>query len=88
MKVIWLDIVPEGIARNKPTEVPLVGPEGPPEDKLLQVDRRAIERRPKDTPWRKMITKKAKENAAMIRPQIHNDEVPANYYHAFRDVAA
>jgi 2-hydroxyacyl-CoA lyase 1 len=26
---------------------------------------------PKDTPWRQMITKKAEENAARIRPQIH-----------------
>jgi hypothetical protein len=32
---------------------------------------------PKDTPWRQMITKKASENAAMIRPQIHDDEAPA-----------
>jgi 2-hydroxyacyl-CoA lyase 1 len=43
---------------------------------------------PKDTPWRQMITKKASENAAMIRPQIHDDEAPANYYRALRDVAA
>jgi 2-hydroxyacyl-CoA lyase 1 len=42
---------------------------------------------PKDTPWRQMITKKAEENAAMIRPQIHDDEAPANYC-ALRDVAA
>jgi 2-hydroxyacyl-CoA lyase 1 len=26
---------------------------------------------PKDTPWRQMITKKAEENAARIRRQIH-----------------
>jgi 2-hydroxyacyl-CoA lyase 1 len=43
---------------------------------------------PKDTPWRQMITKKAAENAAMIRPQIHDDEAPANYFRALRDVAA
>ncbi len=35
-----------------------------------------------------MITKKAEENAAQIRPQIHDDEAPANYYRASRDVAA
>jgi 2-hydroxyacyl-CoA lyase len=43
---------------------------------------------PKDTPWRQMITKKAEENAAQIRPQIHDDEAPANYFRALRDVAA
>jgi len=43
---------------------------------------------PKDTPWRQMITKKAEENAAQIRPQVQDDEAPANYYRALRDVAA
>ena len=43
---------------------------------------------PKDTPWRQMITKKAAENAAQIRPQIDDDEAPANYFRALRDVAA
>ena len=43
---------------------------------------------PKDTPWRQMITKKAEENAAMIQPQIQDDEAPANYYRVLRDVAA
>jgi hypothetical protein len=35
-----------------------------------------------------MITKKAEENAAQIRPQIHDDEASANYFRAWRDVAA
>src|SRR5438477_8340505 len=30
----------------------------------------------------------ADENAAQIRPQIHDDEAPANYFRALRDVAA
>ena len=32
-----------------------------------------------------MITKKAAENAAMIKPQIDDDKAPANYYGALRD---
>jgi len=36
-----------------------------------------------------MITKKGEENAAQIRPQIrpqiHDDEAPANYFRALRD---
>jgi hypothetical protein len=69
---------------------------GPPEDRLWQGDRRqsnaALTGRqwfhPKDTLWRQTITKKAEENAAQIRPQIQDDEAPANYFRALRDVAA
>jgi hypothetical protein len=35
-------------------------------------------------PWRSAIAKKSTQNAAMIRPQIQDDEVPANYYCAGR----
>ena len=88
MKVIQLDIAPEEVGHNKATEVALVG-----DGKAIvgQLNAALAGRqwfRPKDTPWRQMITKKAEENAAMIRPQIHDDEAPANYYRALRDVAA
>jgi 2-hydroxyacyl-CoA lyase 1 len=88
MKVIQLDIAPEEIGHNKATTVPLVG-----DGKAIvgQLNAALAGRQwfhPKDTPWRQMITKKAEENAAMIRPQIHDDEAPANYYRALRNVAA
>src|SRR5260370_8034761 len=35
-----------------------------------------------------MMAKKAAENTAQIRPQIDEDEGPANYFRALRDVAA
>src|SRR5205085_3318185 len=88
MKVIQLDIAPEEIGHNKATEVALVG-----DGKAIvgQLNAALAGRQwfhPKDTPWRQMITKKAEENAAQIRPQIHDDEAPANYFRALRDVAA
>src|SRR5271169_563926 len=88
MKVIQLDIAPEEIGHNKPTEVALVG-----DGKAIvgQLNRALAGRQwfyPKDAPWRQVITKKAAENAAQIRPQIHDDEAPANYFRALRDVAA
>src|SRR6266853_999248 len=43
---------------------------------------------PKDTPWRQALSKKAAENAAAIKPQIDDDQAPAGYYRALRDVAA
>jgi len=88
VKVIQLDIAPEEIGHNKATEVALVG-----DGKAIvgQLNQALAGRQwfyPKDTPWRQMITKKADENAAQIRPQIHDDEAPANYFRALRDVAA
>jgi 2-hydroxyacyl-CoA lyase 1 len=88
LKVIQLDIAPEEIGHNRPTDVALVG-DG---KAIMQQMNKALGGRqwfhPKDTPWRQMITKKAEENAAQIRPQIHDDEAPANYFRALRDVAA
>src|SRR6201981_1782771 len=88
VKVIQLDIAPEEIGHNKATEVALVG-----DGKAIvgQLNAALAGRQwfhPKDTPWRQMITKKAEENAAQIRPQIQDDEAPANYFRALRDVAA
>src|SRR5271170_6107196 len=88
MKVIQLDIAPEEIGHNKATEVALVG-----DGKAIvgQLNAALAGRQwfhPKDTAWRQMITKKAEENAAQIRPQMHDDEAPANYFRALRDVAA
>lgn len=88
LKVIQLDIAPEEIGHNKETEVALVG-DG---KAIVGQLNKALEGRqwfhPKDTPWRQMITQKAADNAAQIRPQIDDDTGPANYYRALRDVAA
>ena len=59
MKVIQLDIAPEEIGHNKPTEVALVG-----DGKAIvgQLNAALAGRQwfhPKDTPWRQMITKQA-----------------------------
>jgi 2-hydroxyacyl-CoA lyase 1 len=88
VKVIQLDIAPEEIGHNKPTEVALVG-----DGKAIvgQLNKALGGRQwfhPKDTPWRKALSKKVAENAAAIKPQIDDDASPANYYRALRDVAA
>ena len=73
MKVIQLDIAPEEIGHNKATEVALVG-DG--KAIMAQLNQALAGRQwfhPKDTPWRQMISKKAAENAAMIKPQIDDD---------------
>ena len=88
VKVIQLDISPEEIGHNKPTEVALVG-DG--KAIMAQVNKALVNRQwfhPKDTPWRQALTKKSAENAASIKPQIDDDQGPAGYYRALRDVAA
>jgi 2-hydroxyacyl-CoA lyase len=88
VKVIQLDIAPEEIGHNKPTEVALVG-DG--KAIMTQLNKALVNRQwfhPKDTPWRHALTKKSAENAASIKPQIDDDQGPAGYYRALRDVAA
>ena len=88
VKIIQLDISPEEIGHNKPTEVALVG-DG--KAIMAQVNKALANRQwfhPKDTPWRQALTKKAAENVATIKPQVDDDQGPAGYYRALRDVAA
>jgi 2-hydroxyacyl-CoA lyase 1 len=88
VKVIQLDIAPEEIGHNKATEVALVG-DG--KAIMTQLNKALVNRQwfhPKDTPWRQAINKKVAENAATIKPQVDDDQGPANYYRALRDVAA
>jgi 2-hydroxyacyl-CoA lyase 1 len=88
VKVIQLDIAPEEIGHNKPTEVALVG-DG--KAIMAQLNKALANRQwfhPKDTPWRQALSKKSAENAASIKPQIDDDQGPAGYYRALRDVAA
>jgi 2-hydroxyacyl-CoA lyase len=88
VKIIQLDIAPEEIGHNKPTEVALVG-----DGKAIvgQLNKALGSRQwfhPTDSAWRKALSKKTAENAATIKPQIDDDAAPANYYRALRDVAA
>jgi 2-hydroxyacyl-CoA lyase 1 len=88
VKVIQLDIAPEEIGHNKPTEVALLG-----DGKAIvgQLNKALGARQwfhPTDSAWRKALSKKVSENAATIKPQINDDAAPANYYRALRDVAA
>jgi len=88
VKVIQLDIAPEEIGHNKATEVALVG-DG---KAIVSQLNKALDNRQwfhaKDSPWRLAIAKKTADNVAQIRPQIDDDQAPAGYYRALRDVAA
>jgi 2-hydroxyacyl-CoA lyase 1 len=88
VRFIQLDIAPETISQNAPAEVALVG-DG---KAIVGQLNSSLEKRewvyPKDTPWRTSIAQKAAANAAQIAPQLADDQAPANYYRALKDVSA
>ena len=88
VRFIQLDIAAESIGQNAPTEVALVG-----DGKAIvaQINESLKKREwvyPSDTPWHASIAEKAAANAAQIAPQLADDQGPANYYRALKDVAA
>ena len=88
VKVIQLDIAPEEIGHNKPAEVALVG-DG---KSIMTQMNQALEGRqwfyPADTPWRTAINEKTESNRNTLQAQLNDDQAPANYYRALRDIAA
>jgi 2-hydroxyacyl-CoA lyase 1 len=87
VKVIQLDIAPEEIGHNRPTDVALVG-DG---KAIMQQMNTALGGRqwfhPKESQWRQMIAKKTAENVETIRPQVEDDSAPGSYYRLLRDIA-
>ena len=86
VRVVQLDIEPESMHQNKPSEACLVG-----DGKAIvgQLNAALTGRQwfhPEGSPWRQALTKKAAENAAMIAPQIADDSSPGGYYRLFRDI--
>ncbi len=86
VRIIQLDVSPEAIGNNVPTEVALLG------DGKAVVGQlnKALESRqwfcPADTEWRAGIATKAKANADAIQPMIDDNSSPTNYYRALKDI--
>src|SRR5207248_1231982 len=86
LKVIQLDISPEEIGHNRPTDVALVG-----DGKAImeQLNKSLAGRQwfhPKESQWRQMIAKKTADNVETIRPQVEDDSAPGGYYRLLRDI--
>ena len=86
VRVIQLDISPEEIGRNVPSEVALVG-DG---KAITQQLNTALSQRqwfyPAETDWRATLQAKANENAETVKPMVEDDSTPMNYFRAFRDI--
>ena len=88
VRIVQLDISPEAIGNNVPTEVALVG-----DGKAVvgQLNAALGGRQwfyPADTAWRSAIAEKAAGNAEQIRPMLEDDSTPTNYYRALKDINA
>ena len=86
VRVIQLDLHPEEIGTNVPTEVALPGDGRAVVSQLNG----ALQSRqwfyPDDTAWRSTLADNAGKNQASIAPMQQDDSVPMNYYRALRDI--
>ncbi|MGE0701936.1 MAG: oxalyl-CoA decarboxylase [Hyphomicrobiaceae bacterium] len=88
VRIIQLDIAPEAIGQNVPTEVALVGDGKAIVGQLNATLRNRQWFYAEGTPWRKQIAEAAAKNAKQIQPQIDDNSAPTNYYRALKDIAA
>ena len=88
VRIVQLDISPEAIGNNAPTEVALVG-DG---KTIVNQLNGALENRqwffPTGSDWMDAIQEKAEANAAAVKPMIDDDSAPTNYYRALKDISA
>ena len=86
VRVIQLDVSPETLSTNVPTEVGLIG-DG--RAVMAQLNR-ALAAEPwsyaADTPWRRSIADKIEANRTSMLTMAADDSSPMNYYRAFRDI--
>ncbi len=86
VRVIQLDISPEQLSTNVPTEVGLVGDGRAVMAQLNAALRAEPWSYAPDTPWRRSIAAKIEGNRGAIEAMAADDSMPMNYYRAFRDI--
>ena len=88
VRIVQLDISPEAIGNNAPTEVALVG-DG---KTIVNQLNGALENRqwffPTGSDWMAAIQEKAEANAAAGKTMIDDNSAPTNYYRALKDISA
>lgn len=88
VRIIQLDISPEAIGQNVPTEVALVGDGKAIVGQLNAALRSQQWFNAEGTPWKKSIAESAAKNAKQIQPMIDDNSAPTNYYRALKDISA
>ena len=88
VRIIQLDISPEAIGQNIPTEVALVGDGRAIVGQLNTALRNQQWFYAEGTPWKKAIAEAGAKNAKQIQPMIDDNSAPTNYYRALKDISA
>jgi 2-hydroxyacyl-CoA lyase 1 len=86
VRVIQIDISPEEIGTNVPTEVALVGDARAVVGQLNQGLAERPWSYPKDTPWWTKLQQKVEENRRSVQVMLDDDSVPMNYYRVLREI--
>ncbi len=86
VRAIQMDIMPEEIGNNVPTEVALVGDARAITSQLNAALKASPWQYPAETTWRTGIEKKAAENEATVEPMMADDSVPMGYYRVLRTI--
>ncbi len=86
VRVVQLDINPEEVGVNVPSEVALVGDAKATLGQLLDALDREPWQFPQDSEWLQSVRKEARTNAEKIEDLKHDDETPLNYYRALRSL--
>jgi 2-hydroxyacyl-CoA lyase 1 len=86
VRILQLDIAPEEIGTNVPSEVALVGDAKAVVGQInAALDEHPWQFSPENT-WRTSIAKKIEENVAATEPMLHDDSVPMGYYRVLREI--
>jgi 2-hydroxyacyl-CoA lyase 1 len=86
VRVIQLDINPEEIGVNVPTEVAVVGDAKATLGQMLDVLEREPWEYPQDSEWLQNIRSEARKNQERVEEMKHDDETPLGYYRALRSL--
>jgi 2-hydroxyacyl-CoA lyase 1 len=86
VRIIQLDINPEEIGTNVPTEVALVGDGKAITAQLTARLRQQPWEYPGETTWWNSLRSKVDENAAATAPQMNDDSSPLNYYRVYKTI--
>ena len=86
VRVIQLDIAPEEIGTNVPTEVALIGDAKAIVGQLNTALKEQPWEYPTETQWRADLAANAEENTAAVQAMLDDDSTPMGYYRVLREI--
>ena len=86
VRVIQLDIAPEEIGTNVPTEVALIGDAKAIVGQLNTALKEQPWEYPTETKWRADLAANAEENTAAVQAMLDDDSTPMGYYRVLREI--